>query len=124
MALGTQPKPSRLAVGPLAAPEITTRQRGVRGDDGMQIPGAVPLATSVAGPATGADPWQQPAGGDIQQAHPPRPSGQPVGHGPQQPAQQVPTADGERQPQGPACTVHHEPERRALQGATWTSWKR
>jgi hypothetical protein len=48
--------------------EVTTEEGG---DDGMQIVGAVPLATSVTGAAMGADSRQQPAGSKVEQAHPP-----------------------------------------------------
>ena len=43
--------------------QVTARERGVGGNEGVQILGTVPLATSVAGAATGADPWQQPTRG-------------------------------------------------------------
>jgi hypothetical protein len=50
---------------------INPVERGTGGDDGVQIVGAVPLATSVAGATTGTEPRQQPSGGEVQQAHPP-----------------------------------------------------
>ena len=104
--------------------QVTARERGVGGNDEVQILGTVPLATSVAGAATGADPWQQPTRGR---------SSRPTHHGvraraagmaPQQPARRVRRPIMNETCRGPAGTVQHRPERRALQRATWTSWKR
>jgi hypothetical protein len=75
--------------------EIMTVEGVVDGDDGVQIPGAVPLAASVTGPATGVDSWQRPASGEIQQGRPPGGSGQP-----EQPAQLGAASDSERLLQG------------------------
>jgi hypothetical protein len=85
--------------------EITAVERGVGGDDGVQILSAVLLPTSVVGAATGADPYQQPTSGKVQQTYPPWRAGQCGGHGPQQPSQQAAASDGERNLQW-AC-LHH-----------------
>src|SRR5215211_5949551 len=77
--------------------EIAAVEGSAGGDDRVQVPGSVPLAPSVAGAATGANPWQQAAGDRVQHAHPPRLPGQRRGDGPQQPAQGAAAPDGERE---------------------------
>jgi len=97
---------SRPVGRPLAARRAQPVERGTGGDDGVQIVGAVLLATSVAGATMGTDPGS-PRAGRSSRPHPPGRSGQGGRHGPYQPAQQSTAADGERelQPRLGAITV-------------------
>jgi hypothetical protein len=122
--LGTDPKPK--PTGGWTARRVP-RSRPARVASAamrVQIMGAVPLAASAAGTATGAGSRQQSARGEVQQASPPGGSGQPDRRQPEQPAQEGAASDGNESCRGPAWTVQHEPARRALQGTTWTSWNR
>jgi hypothetical protein len=102
--------------------ETTAVEGGVGGDDGMQILGAVPLTTPVVGTAAGPDPGQQPAGNRVQQPHPPWRSGQAAGMTDNSQPSRVRRPMMNETCSRPDCTASR-PERRALQGTTWTSWK-
>src|SRR4029453_5763929 len=80
--------------------QLAAGERGVGGDDAVEVAGAVSLAAPVAGAAAGADTGQQPAGGEVQQGHPPGGPRERGRHEVEQPAQQAATPGGEREPQG------------------------
>lgn len=81
--LGTEPKPKPDRwLGRSEGAEINPVEGGTGDDDGVQIVGAVPLATAVAGATMGRDPWAVAVGGEVQQAPPTMRSGQGGGHSP------------------------------------------